>query len=107
MGSRSKRLGVKVYGGFGVEEGGVIVRQRGFKVKPGRYVGVGSDHTLYAIREGTVYFEKKTKGLFAHIKLLSIHYFYSTLGGRRYSNMVKARQSFGTWQDDFYTRTLW
>ncbi len=54
--SKSKRLGVKAYGGTLVSAGSIIVRQRGTKVKPGRNVGLGSDDTLYAKVEGLVEF---------------------------------------------------
>jgi large subunit ribosomal protein L27 len=52
--SKSKRLGVKVYGGERVNSGQILVRQRGTKVHPGTNVGMGRDHTLYARVEGQV-----------------------------------------------------
>ncbi|HEX6156508.1 MAG TPA: 50S ribosomal protein L27 [Burkholderiales bacterium] len=52
--SKSKRLGVKVYGGERVNPGQILVRQRGTKVHPGTNVGMGRDHTLYARIEGQV-----------------------------------------------------
>ena len=52
--SKSKRLGVKVYGGERVNPGQILVRQRGTVVKPGVNVGMGRDHTLYARVEGQV-----------------------------------------------------
>ena len=52
--SESKRLGVKRYGGQLVKAGEILVRQRGTKVHPGHNVGVGRDHTLYALKEGFV-----------------------------------------------------
>jgi large subunit ribosomal protein L27 len=52
--SKSKRLGVKVYGGERVNPGQILVRQRGTKVHPGTNVGMGRDHTLYARVEGQV-----------------------------------------------------
>jgi large subunit ribosomal protein L27 len=55
--SESKRLGVKKYGGEYVRSGYIIVRQRGTKIKPGRNVGLGRDHTIFATVEGTVKFE--------------------------------------------------
>ena len=57
--SESKRLGVKKYSGEAIHPGGIIVRQRGTKFRPGRNVGVGKDHTLYALVEGTVDFTDK------------------------------------------------
>ena len=55
--SRSKRLGVKKYGGEQVRAGNIIVRQRGTRIKPGVNVGVGKDHTLFALADGYVAFE--------------------------------------------------
>lgn len=57
--SESKRLGVKIYGGQKVIAGNIIVRQRGTKHHPGDNVGIGKDHTLYALSDGTVLFKKK------------------------------------------------
>ncbi|RKY39873.1 MAG: 50S ribosomal protein L27 [Candidatus Omnitrophota bacterium] len=54
--SRSKRLGVKVYGGSFVPAGGIIVRQRGTRFKPGLNVGRGRDDTLFALTSGVVVF---------------------------------------------------
>ncbi len=54
--SPGQRLGVKVYGGGAVGAGAIIVRQCGTKVFPGRFVGIGKDDTLYALRDGTVKF---------------------------------------------------
>ncbi len=55
--SQSKRLGVKRYGGQSVLAGTIILRQRGTKIAPGKFVGVGRDHTLFALRDGEVKFE--------------------------------------------------
>jgi len=55
--SQSKRLGVKKYGGEVVRAGNIIVRQRGTKIKPGLNVGLGRDHTIFAIADGIVQFE--------------------------------------------------
>jgi large subunit ribosomal protein L27 len=55
--SQSKRLGVKVYGGEQVLSGYILVRQRGTKIKPGRNVGLGRDHTLFATSKGVVMYE--------------------------------------------------
>jgi len=57
--SESKRLGVKVYGGQSIHAGGIIVRQRGTKVHPGTNVGIGMDHTLFALIDGQVEFGVK------------------------------------------------
>jgi len=57
--SESKRLGVKIYGGQAAIAGNIIVRQRGTKHKPGVNVGVGRDHTLFALVDGVVSFRKK------------------------------------------------
>jgi large subunit ribosomal protein L27 len=56
--SQSKRLGVKRYGGEFVIPGNIIVRQRGTKFHPGEGVGIGRDHTLFAVTEGYVVFER-------------------------------------------------
>lgn len=55
--SNPKRLGVKVYGGQFVRAGGIIVRQRGSRFRPGFFVGQGNDFTLYAKRDGIVEFK--------------------------------------------------
>jgi large subunit ribosomal protein L27 len=57
--SHSKRLGVKIYGGQTVIPGNIIVRQRGTKYHPGKGVGIGKDHTLFALVEGEVKFTRK------------------------------------------------
>jgi large subunit ribosomal protein L27 len=57
--SRSKRLGVKVYGGQSVPAGGIIIRQRGTKYHPGRNVGRGRDDTLFALTAGVVTFDRE------------------------------------------------
>jgi len=57
--SHSKRLGVKTYGGETIGAGAIIVRQRGTKVHPGANVGIGKDHTLFALVEGKVVFSVK------------------------------------------------
>jgi large subunit ribosomal protein L27 len=56
--SESKRLGVKIYGGQGAIAGNIIVRQRGTKHHPGNNVGIGKDHTLYALANGIVTFKR-------------------------------------------------
>jgi len=55
--SQSKRLGVKRYAGQSVNAGTILVRQRGTRLQPGNNVGVGRDHTLYALIDGVVKFE--------------------------------------------------
>ncbi len=57
--SESKRLGVKIFGGQGAIAGNIIVRQRGTRHNPGENVGIGKDHTLFALVDGTVVFKKK------------------------------------------------
>ncbi|GAB2953268.1 50S ribosomal protein L27 [Hymenobacter coalescens] len=59
--SHAKRLGVKLYGGQLAIAGNVIVRQRGTKHHPGQNVGIGKDHTLFALVDGTVQFRKGRK----------------------------------------------
>ncbi|MFP4089102.1 MAG: 50S ribosomal protein L27 [Cyclobacteriaceae bacterium] len=56
--SESKRLGVKIFGGQEVIAGNIIVRQRGTKHHPGNNVGLGKDHTLFALTDGKVVFKK-------------------------------------------------
>lgn len=56
--SESKRLGVKKFGGEKALAGNIIVRQRGTKFHPGKNMGIGKDHTLFAIEEGIVQFSK-------------------------------------------------
>jgi len=57
--SQSKRLGVKLFGGQAAKAGNIIVRQRGTKHNPGLNVGLGKDHTLFALTDGEVEFRKK------------------------------------------------
>ncbi|MDD3770100.1 50S ribosomal protein L27 [Sulfuricurvum sp. IAE1] len=59
--SAGRRLGVKKYGGEFVRAGNIIIRQRGTKVHPGKNIGMGKDHTLYALVDGVVAFERKDK----------------------------------------------
>ncbi len=60
--SAGRRLGVKRYGGEEVLAGNILIRQRGTKFKPGRNVGLGKDHTIYALIDGSVSFGKGADG---------------------------------------------
>ena len=55
--SNAQRLGIKVYGNQPVKAGGIIVRQRGLSVRPGRAIGVGKDYTLFALKPGIIKFK--------------------------------------------------
>ncbi|MBN1882676.1 MAG: 50S ribosomal protein L27 [Deltaproteobacteria bacterium] len=57
--SAGRRLGVKRYGGENVTAGNIIIRQRGTKIHPGKGVGLGRDHTIFALIDGVVKFETK------------------------------------------------
>ena len=57
--SESKRLGVKIYGGQFAKAGNILIRQRGTRHYPGENVGMGKDHTLFALIDGTVKFRRK------------------------------------------------
>jgi large subunit ribosomal protein L27 len=59
--SESKRLGVKIWGGQDAKAGNILVRQRGTTHHPGENVGIGRDHTLFALVDGTVIFKKRQK----------------------------------------------
>jgi large subunit ribosomal protein L27 len=59
--SESKRLGVKIYGGQAIIAGNIIVRQRGTTHHPSTNVGMGKDHTLFALKDGVVKFQKGRK----------------------------------------------
>ena len=59
--SRSKRLGVKKFGGQAVIAGNILIRQRGTKVHPGVGVGIGRDHTLFALVDGRVMFDREAR----------------------------------------------
>ena len=65
--SASKRLGVKKFGGQAVVAGNILVRQRGTQHHPGANVGIGKDHTLYALTHGTVAFKNKRGRSFVSI----------------------------------------
>ncbi|HPY66838.1 MAG TPA: 50S ribosomal protein L27 [Bacteroidales bacterium] len=67
--SNSKRLGVKLFGGHHAKAGNIIVRQRGTKLNPGLNVGLGKDHTLFALVDGEVEFKKqKNNKIFVSVK---------------------------------------
>jgi large subunit ribosomal protein L27 len=68
--SAGRRLGVKKFGGEEVVSGMIIVRQRGTKFHPGRNVGIGVDHTIFATTAGKVAFEKKANGR-AYVKVVA------------------------------------
>lgn len=59
--SKSKRLGIKLFGGEYIKAGNIIIRQRGTKFFPGNNVGCGKDHTLYALKNGIIQFKKNKK----------------------------------------------
>ena len=66
--SAGRRLGVKKYGGETVIPGNIIIRQRGTKFHPGKNVSIGKDHTIFAMKEGIVSFEKKARSkLFVNV----------------------------------------
>ena len=60
--SAGRRLGVKKFGGETVIPGNIIIRQRGTKFYPGENVGIGKDHTIFALKEGKVIFKTKSSG---------------------------------------------
>ncbi|MAC95358.1 MAG: 50S ribosomal protein L27 [Flavobacteriales bacterium] len=67
--SESKRLGVKIFGGQKAIAGNIIIRQRGTKHHPGENVGIGKDHTLYALTDGVVSFQTRgNKKSFVHVR---------------------------------------
>ena len=68
--SESKRLGVKLFGGQHAKAGNILVRQRGTKHHPGENVGIGKDHTLFALIEGQVVFQKKRNNK-SYVSILS------------------------------------
>jgi len=67
--SASKRLGIKIFGGQFAKAGNIIVRQRGTVHHPGQNVGLGKDHTIFAMMDGVVEFKKKARGK-SHISIL-------------------------------------
>lgn len=69
--SESKRLGLKLFGGQTAKAGNIIVRQRGTRHYPGLNVGMGKDHTLFALIDGVVAFRKKDNKSFVNIEPIS------------------------------------
>lgn len=65
--SEGRRLGVKKFGGENVVAGNIIVRQRGTKFHPGENVGMGKDHTLFALTGGKIQFREKSSRQFVHV----------------------------------------
>ena len=70
--SESKRLGVKRFGGEHVKAGSIIIRQRGTPCRAGLNVGIGRDHTLFALKEGVVCFVRKGRGLKKQVEVRPI-----------------------------------
>ncbi|MCS7297465.1 MAG: 50S ribosomal protein L27 [Bacteroidia bacterium] len=68
--SESKRLGVKLFGGERAQPGNIIVRQRGTKFWPGRGVGMGRDHTLFALVEGMIRFRERKGRTYVEVQPL-------------------------------------
>jgi len=68
--SHSKRLGVKLFGGQAAIAGNIIIRQRGTAFHPGKNVGIGRDHTLFALVDGTVHF--RTRENRKYVEILSV-----------------------------------
>lgn len=69
--SESKRLGLKLFGGQTAKAGNIIVRQRGTRHYPGLNVGMGKDHTLFALVDGVVSFKKKDNKSFVNVDPIS------------------------------------
>lgn len=65
--SESKRLGVKIFGGQFAKAGNIIRRQRGTQHRPGKNVGMGKDHTLYALVDGTVEFQHRAGHIYINV----------------------------------------
>lgn len=70
--SHSKRLGVKKFGGQVVKAGNILVRQRGTKFCAGSNVGIGRDHTLFALIDGTVEFARKGEKQRSHVSIVAV-----------------------------------
>ncbi len=69
--SESKRLGVKLFGGQHARPGNILVRQRGTRFWPGSGVGMGKDHTLFALTEGVVHFRERNGRKYVEVRPLS------------------------------------
>jgi large subunit ribosomal protein L27 len=69
--SESKRLGVKRFGGEAVRAGNILVRQRGTKMHPGVNVGLGKDHTLFALVDGKVHFHNRGPQSRMHVSVVT------------------------------------
>lgn len=70
--SKPKMLGVKIYGGQKIKTGQIIVRQRGQKYRAGQHVGMGTDHTLFALQNGTVkFYNRKARAAGINLKKVS------------------------------------
>ena len=65
--SESKRLGVKIFGGQFAKAGNILRRQRGTQHRPGKNVGMGKDHTLYALVDGTVEFQHRAGHIYINV----------------------------------------
>ena len=71
--TEGRRLGVKKYGGEKVVAGNILIRQRGTRWKPGNHVGLGKDHTIFALVDGNVEFQTKAEGrVYVSVKPLAI-----------------------------------
>ena len=70
--SESKRLGVKCHDGEAVTAGSILIRQRGTRIHPGQNVGLGRDHTLYALINGTVRYSPYSKGRRKQVSILEV-----------------------------------
>jgi large subunit ribosomal protein L27 len=73
--SQAKRLGIKHFGGEPVKAGCIVVRQRGTHFHPGSYVGIGKDHTLYALVPGTIAFTCKGPKLRRYVSVIPVESF--------------------------------
>jgi len=89
--SKSKRLGVKLFGGQLARAGNIIVRQRGTRFHPGDNVGIGKDHTIYALVDGTVSFKKKRlKRTFINIIPFDVEETVAEIKPKKEKSAVKA-----------------
>ena len=111
--SAGRRLGVKKYGGQYVIPGNIIVRQRGTKFYPGENVGIGKDHTLFALKKGKVVFQKKSSDDYISISTGTLnknipsigHIFYKYKKSKiNFSKLKKFPQSAQGYFDKFIYR---